>query len=155
MWWGLFKKSFKESNPKLGLIRRRSGRSLQVRCPPIIHCRRGSRRSLDWQICVDKREGCRWRFESPNASNRSPLYKAKSEGLEMKRKVGSGRGGGGDSDPSDMVFKNGKKGKINWERERKKKRRWATQPKSDHLWSRSPSHGGEGRLRRPEHGGVR
>ena len=73
----------------------------------------------------------------------------------MKRKVGSGRGGGDDSDPSDLVFKDGKKGKINWERERKKKRRWATQPRSDHLWSRSPSHGGEGRLRRPEHEGVR
>jgi hypothetical protein len=73
----------------------------------------------------------------------------------VKRKVGNGRGGGGDSDPSDLVVKNRKKGKIKWDKERKMKRRRATQPRSDHLWSRSPSHGGEGRLRNPENGGVR
>ena len=61
----------------------------------------------------------------------------------MERKVGEGGGGGGggDLDPSDLVDKKGRKGKINWknEKKRKRKRKRATQPRSDRLWSRSPS----------------
>jgi hypothetical protein len=38
----------------------------------------------------------------------------------VKRKVGSGRGGGGDSDPSDLVVKKRKKGKIKWEKKGKR-----------------------------------
>jgi hypothetical protein len=73
----------------------------------------------------------------------------------MKRKVGDGGGGGGDLDPSDLVDNKRGKGKSKWKNEKKRKRQWATQPRSNHFWSRSPSCGGEGRLRRSEHGGVR
>ncbi len=73
----------------------------------------------------------------------------------MKQKVANGGGGGGDSDPFDLVVKKGRKGKIKWVNERKRKQKWATQLGSDHLWSRSPSHGGESRSRSPEHGGGR
>ncbi len=68
----------------------------------------------------------------------------------MKQKVGNGRGGGSDLDLSDPVVK-----KIKWEKERKRKWKRATQLRLDHLWSRSPSHGGKGRSRSPEHGGER
>jgi hypothetical protein len=75
----------------------------------------------------------------------------------MKRKVGDGGGGGSDSDPSDLVDNKRRKGKIKWKNEKKRKwqRQRATQPGSDHFWSRSPSHGGEGKWRSPEHGGER
>jgi hypothetical protein len=57
----------------------------------------------------------------------------------VKRKVGEGGGGGdgGDLDPSDLVDTKRRKEKINWknEKKRKLKRKWATQPRSDHLWS--------------------
>ena len=157
MWWGLFKKSFKESTPKVGSIKGRTGRKPKIQCPPNINCRRGSRRPLEWQNRADKKERCRWRFKSPNVSSKSPPYKAKSEGGEVKRKVGEGGGGGGggDLDPSNLVDKKRRKWKINWKNEKKRKRKQATQPRSDHLWSRSPSHGGEGRSHSPEHGGER
>ena len=120
VWWGLFKKSFKGLTPKLGSIEGQTGRSPQNRCPPNIHYRRGSRRPLEWQICADKREKGQWRLKSPKASSRSPSYKTKSNGWEVKRKVGNGRGDGGDSDPSDLGAKRRKKGKIKGERKRKR-----------------------------------
>ena len=72
----------------------------------------------------------------------------------MKRKVGDGGGGGGDLDPSDLVDNKRGKGKSKKKNDKKRTRQWATQPRSDHFWSRSPSRRGEGRLRRLEHGGV-
>ena len=51
----------------------------------------------------------------------------------MKRKVGKDRDSGGDSEPSNLGAKKRKKGKIKEENKRKKKR--ATLPRSDHLWS--------------------
>ena len=35
----------------------------------------------------------------------------------MKRTIGNGRGGGGNSDPSNLVTKKRKKGKLKWEKE--------------------------------------
>ncbi len=61
------------------------------------------------------------------------------------------RSGGGDSEESDLGAKSKKKRKINRQNERKR----VTLPRSDHLWSRSPTHGCEGRPRGPEQGGKR
>ena len=61
------------------------------------------------------------------------------------------RSGGGGSEESDLGAKRRKKKKIKRQNERKK----ATLPRSDHLWSRSPSHGGEGRPHGPEQGGKK
>ncbi len=133
----------------------RTGRSPQIWCPPIINSRRGSRCSLECQNRADKRERCRWRLESPNISSRSLPYKTKSERWEVKWKVDDGGDGGGDSDSSDLVDKNRRKRKIKWKNKKKRKRKRAPQPRSDHRWSRSPSHEGEGRSRSPEHGGER
>ena len=56
------------------------------------------------------------------------------------------KGGGGDSDPSDLVVKKRRKRK----RKEKNKGEMATPPRSDHCWSRSPSPKGEGRRRGPK-----
>ena len=69
-----------------------------------------------------------------------------SERWGVKRKVGNGRGGGGDSNPSDLVVN--KRGKR--KRKRKNEREMATPPRSDRCWSRSPSSGDEGRWRGPK-----
>ena len=62
----------------------------------------------------------------------------------MERKVVEERDGGGSgSEPSGL----GAKIKTKLKKKRKDEREKATQPRSDHLWSRSPSPGGEGRLR--------
>ena len=73
----------------------------------------------------------------------------------MKRKVDDGGVGGGDLDPSDIVDNKRRKGKSKWKNEKKRKWQCATQLRSDHFWSRSPSRGGEGRPRNPEQGGER
>lgn len=75
--------------------------------------------------------------------------------MERKGGEGSGGGGGGDSDPSDLVVDKRKKRKIEKKKKTKRNRDRATRPGSDHCWSRSPSHGGEGRSRSPELGGRR
>ena len=49
--------------------------------------------------------------------------------------------GGGDSEPSDLGTKMRKKRKRKGKNERERER--ATLPRSDHLWSRSPSLEGE------------
>ena len=62
----------------------------------------------------------------------------------MERKVVKKRdGGGGGSEPSGL----GAKIRNKLKRKGKDEREKATWPRSDHLWSRSPSHGGEGRPR--------
>ncbi len=80
-------------------------------------------------------EGICWRLEPPKDSNKSPLYKTGSDEREMKRKVVEERGGGGDSEPSDLGAKIGRKRIKKGKNERER----ATRPRSDHLWSRSPS----------------
>ena len=65
--------------------------------------------------------------------------------------MGEERSGGGGSEESDLGAKRRKKRKI----KRQNKRKMATLPRSDHLWSRSPSHEGEGKPRGPEQGGKR
>ena len=66
----------------------------------------------------------------------------------MKRKVveDRGGGGGGGSELSDLGAKIRKKRKTKGKNERER----ATLPRLDHLWLRSPSPGGEGRLRSPK-----
>ena len=58
----------------------------------------------------------------------------------MKRKVFEEREGGGGSEPADLGAKIKKKRKKKGKNEEDR----ATPPRSDHLWSRSPSPGGEG-----------
>ncbi len=65
----------------------------------------------------------------------------------MKRKVREDRGGGGDSELSNLGAK--RRNKRTNERER------TTLQISDNLWTRSPSYKGERRPRSPEQGGKR
>ena len=92
---------------------------------------------------AENREGICWRLEPPKNSNKSPLYQTVSDEREMKRKVVEERGGGGGSEPSDL----GAKMREKRETKGKNKRERATRRRSDHLWSQSPSPGGERRSR--------
>ena len=112
------------------MIEGRTGRSPHTWCPPNIHDRRRSRRSLERDRRVDK---------------------TRSDGKEVKRKEGEKRGGdGGGSITSDRRPK--RKQKRNNKKEDESDRKRATLPRSDHFWSRSLSPGGEGRPRGPEQG---
>ena len=133
------------------MIKSRTGRSPQIRYPQNIHGRKRSWRPLERKSCADKRERVRWSLEPPKASSKSHPYKTRSDEREVKRKVEEERSGGGSSKESDLGAKRRKKRKIKWQKERKR----ATLPRSDHLWSRSPSHGGEGRPCSLEQGGKR
>ena len=72
------------------------------------------------QNCAAKREGVRWRLESPKASSKFPPYKLRSDEGEVKRKVGEERDDDGNSEASDLKAKRRQKRKIEGENERKR-----------------------------------
>jgi hypothetical protein len=106
---------------------------------------------LERKSHVDKRERVCWSLKPPKASSKSHPFKTKLDEREVKRKVGEERSDGGGSEEYDLGAKRRKKIKIKRQNERKR----ASLPRSDHLWSQSPSHGGEGRPRGSEQGGKR
>ena len=88
---------------------------------------------------ANKREGVCWGLEPPKGSSKSHPHKTRSEKKEVKRKKGEEMSGEG-SKESDLGAKRRKKRKIKRQNESKR----ATLPRFDNLWSRSPSHGGQG-----------